>query len=223
MNLESIQLRLWSVFFICLGVSINSSAQQQFESSTPPIEILKLKWEKEVRLPRSFDPSIIPGSSTSLSPTTAVGTPTNAADLTRAATKARNDAAEAETVFPLTPGRLPVVYVYSIKVRNSGTKTIQGIAWDYIFLDASGSKPVGTHQFLTYQKLLPGKVVTLQRAIRSPPAWLIQISQNNARTRFTEKAVIECILYFDGSVWRSPMAREGVCDALKNNRATVAR
>src|ERR1700746_4003293 len=108
------QFRFWSAFFICLGVSINSSAQQQSASSTPPIEILKIKWEKQVRLPRNFDPSVIPANGTfgdprnSLGPTVAVGAPTNAADVTRAATKARNDAAEAENVFPAMPRRLPV-------------------------------------------------------------------------------------------------------------------
>src|SRR5438552_16885473 len=38
----------------------SSLAQGQTESAAPSIEILKLKWEKEIRLPRNFDPSPIP-------------------------------------------------------------------------------------------------------------------------------------------------------------------
>lgn len=214
---------------VCLAAARISFAQDQLQRPSEPIEILKFKWEKQVRLPRSFDPSIISTNGRSgdarnpLSPP-AMGAPTNAADLTRAATKARDDAAAADGVFPMTPGRLPVFYVYSMKVRNTGAKTIEGLVWDYIFFDTNGIKPLGSHQFLSYQKLTRGKITTLQRALRSPPVRVVDASASKStRPNFTEKAVIECVLYSDSSVWRSPIAREGICELLKTRSAKVVR
>src|SRR6266705_541038 len=193
MSARTNYLRWCSVFCCLVGAAVTLFAQQRPNSSEPPIEILKLKWEKQVRLPRNFDPSIVSTNGSfgdarnPLSPTTAAGNPVNPADVTRAATKARSEAAGAETVFPETPGRLPVFYLYSMKIRNTGVKTIEGVAWNYLFFDGGGSKPLGGHQFLSYQKLAPGKISTFQRAMRSPPIRVIQAAaQNSTRPKVTE-------------------------------------
>jgi hypothetical protein len=201
--------------FVAASVAYGQTGQQE----APPIDILKIKCEKEVRLPRNFDPSIISATGTFIDPRAAVA-PSNAVDATRAATKARNDAAEAETVFPAIPRRLPQFYVYSVKVRNTSARTIQAVAWDYLFLDAIENKARGSHRFFNYQKLAPGKMATLRGSLRSLPVSVLQLApQNGTSPKLTEKAVIECILYSDGSVWRSLMAPAGVCDLLKDNKA----
>jgi hypothetical protein len=216
------------LFFVCLVAAGVSFGQGNLKGSGPPIEILKLKWAKEVRLPRNFDPSIIPASSvfsdptskTSVTPTAPIGSGP-ISDATRAATNARIEAAGSSTAFPVSPGRLPVFYVYSMKVRNTGVKTIEGIAWDYLFIDAGGNKELGSHQFLSYHKVPPDKIVTFQRQLRSPPTRVVQASssQKSQHPKLVEKAVIQCILFTDNTIWRSPQTREGACDLLKNGKA----
>jgi hypothetical protein len=207
---------------ICGASTASALAQQQSEISAPSIEVLKLKWEKQIRLPRNFDPSIIPANRTfnDLSPRTS----TSPADAVRTATQARNDASAATTSFPATPARLPVFYLYSMKVRNIGAKRIEGVAWDYLFIDSISNSKVGSHQFLSYEKVAPGKTVTFQRQMRSPPTRVVDASDKKGqRPKFIERAVIQCVLYADDTLWRSPQAREGVCDLLKKSKAVVKR
>ena len=227
---NTITLQRSLLLLACLVAPQACFAQGQVDTLTTPVEVLKLRWEKQVRLPRNFDPSLIATNDrfgdarNPVSPTTAATAPATAADVVRAATKARSDAMEGETVFPAVPNRLPVFYVYLMKVRNTGVKTIEGVAWDYIFFDGSGNKPLGSHQFFSYQKLAQGRIVTFQSPMRSPPVRVVDASaQKNTRSKFMEKAVIECILYSDASVWRNPIAREGVCDLLKNSKTAMVR
>lgn len=215
--------------FVCLGAAKTTSAQQQDEIQAPPLEILKLKWEKQIRLPRNFDPSIIPATgvfnpAASPRPSTTSSPVVNTQDAIRSASQARSDAAGANSSFPATPGRLPVFYVYSVKVKNTGAKKIEGVAWDYLFIDPASNREVGSHQFLSYEKLAPGKTVTFQRSMRSPPTRVVQASaKKDERIKLIDRAVIQCVLYADDTIWRNAQAREGVCDLLKSSRTVIKR
>lgn len=201
------------------AVLVLASATVVVSQAEHPLDILKLKWERQARLPRNFDPSIISTGTSFNDPLTRAPSLAGVSSSTTEFKKTPSQAPEPNDVFPITPGRMPVFYVYSLKVRNAGNKTIQGVAWDYIFLDAAGSKPVGAHQFLSYQKLGPRKSVTFELAMRSPPVTVIEAgAKKNSRSKFIEKAVIECVLYADGSSWRNALGREGTCDLLKSSK-----
>ena len=219
--------KLGPAFFFCLAAAGTSFGQGNVESSPPAIDILKLKWEKEVRLPRNFDPSIIPANGSFVDPAsrTSAAAPTSAVDATRAATSAREAAASSSTVFPATPRRMPFVYVYSMKIKNSGPKKIEGVAWDYLFIDPSDNKELGDHQFLSYEKVATDRVATLQSRLRSPPIRVIQASSSakKQQPKLVERAVIQCVLYSDDTLWRNSSAREGLCDLLKNAKSLVKR
>jgi len=117
-----------------------------------------------------------------------------------------------------------VFYLYSMKVRNIGAKSIEGVAWDYLFIDSISNSQVGSHQFLSYEKAAPGKTVTFQRQTRSPPTRVVDASdKKDQRPKFIERAVIQCVLYADDTLWRSPQARAGVCDLLKKSKVVVKR
>ena len=218
----------WWLFFLCFSVA--SSAQGTLEGSAPAIEILKLHWTKQVRLPRNFDPSILPANGVLSEPVsrgaaTVASSSSVVSDATRAATSARSEAAGTSVAFPAIPGRLPIVYVYSMKIRNAGPKIIEGIAWDYLFIDPNSNKELGSHQFLSYEKVSTDKIVTLQSQLRSPPTRVVLASSsgNKQRPKFIEQAVIQCLLYKDGTMWRNTQAREGVCDLLKQGKELVKR
>jgi hypothetical protein len=223
-------LKCCSLFLFCIASAGVSLAQNRSEISPLPIEILKLKWEKQIRLPRNFDPSVTAANNSfdpavrppSTTPTPSIGGSVTS-DQTRAATNARIGATD--TPFPSTPGRLPVFYVYSLKIKNAGPKIITAIAWDYLFIDPHSSAELGRHQFMSFENVLADRAATLQGELRSTPIRVVQTSEaaRNGRSKPVEKAEIQCVLYADDSIWRSTQAREGVCDLLRNRRPSVKR
>ncbi|PWT95803.1 MAG: hypothetical protein C5B55_00780 [Blastocatellia bacterium] len=217
---------LCGVLLWLLLVTSTTAAQGTNESSTvnisasSSIEIIKLRWKREVRLPRNFDPSVIPTGGTFNDPSTRVSSSTStsaASDATRTAA-ARSSADSAGGTFPATPSRLPVFYVYSMKIKNVGSKAIEGIAWDYIFIDPNLNSEIGRHQFLTYSKILTSKTATLRGDLRTPPISVIgtPTSGSSQHSRYIERGVVQCVLYEDESVWKNPSAKPGICEFLKS-------
>jgi hypothetical protein len=213
--------------FLCLIATGTSLGQESQGSAAPNIEILKLKWDREVRLPRNFDPSVIPTGSTFSDPASRSSGPTGtaAADTTRGGGAVGNTASTSNPgiTFPATPGRLLVFYVYSLKIRNVGPKVIEGLAWDYLLIDPDSNTELGRHQFLSYAKAPTNKSLELRGQLRSPPVRVVRASGQKTHPKFIERAVIECVLYADNTVWRNPHARDGVCELLKNNKALIKR
>src|SRR5436305_9615601 len=111
------QLLLLS-FFLCGS----GWAQTKGVKTNSGVEILKLKWEKQARLPRNFDPSVIPTNgifNTMESRTTVPGsTQAPYGDDARRDAAARSAALGPVDYFPNAPSRMPFSYLYSLTVRN---------------------------------------------------------------------------------------------------------
>ena len=213
----------WSMVVCALVLTSPAVFSQNEANSNNNIEILKLHWEKEVRLPRNFDPSAMSTGVTFNDPTvrTSASGPPTAVDATRAATSAQNAAAGASTAFPATPSRLPVFYAYSMKIRNDAGKTIEALAWDYVFVDGTSGAEIGRHQFLSYEKVGSGKTVTFTSQLRSPPTRIVQVSNEHQKhPKLAEHAVVQCVIYADETTWRDPRAAPDICKLLANARPT---
>jgi hypothetical protein len=211
--------RLCLSLFICSAVTAVCHAQES-NTLSPPLEVLKLKWEKQVRLPRNFDPSITPTGGTFNDPA-AKTIPTNPADAVRAATSAQSAAQASNSAFPATPARLPVYYVYSLKMRNDADREIGAVAWDYLFLDPNTGAELARHQFLSYVKTEPSRTVTLQAQNRTPPIRILRAANNGKHTRPIERVEIQCVLFADDTVWRNRFGRKGTCELLKNSETAL--
>ncbi len=211
-------------FAALISSSVICNAQDSSNTLSPPLEVLKLKWEKQVRLPRNFDPSIIPTGTTFNDPGRSV-TMTSAGTAAAGAgtgTPPARTAGSNSTPFPATPGRLPVYYVYSLKIRNDAEKQIEGIAWDYLFLDPNTGAELARHQFLSYAKTPASHAVTLQAQTRTPPIRIVRANTDQkTRTRPIERADIQCVLFTDDTVWRNRFGRKGTCEFLKNNESVL--
>jgi len=209
-----------SLLFLGLIPTGASFAQEAQSVVAPNIEILRIHCEKQVRLPRNFDPAIIPTGNSFNDPASMTSVNTSSTD-----PKTPNPVRIASAnVFPSIPGRLPVYYVYSLKIRNSG-KRIEGVAWDYLFLDPGSHNELGSHQFVSYTKISSDKAVTLQGQLRSPPIRVVPTSESSQKShpKFLERVVIQCVLYADDATWKNTNAREGVCDSLKNGKPLLKR
>ena len=213
---EIISWKCLLVFPACLVFAVSIFAQGNPPPDLPQLEIIKLKWERQVRLPRNFDPSVISTGGTFTDPASRTVT-SGTADTAR--TNAQRNSGPGSDTFPATPGRLPVFYVYSMKVRNTGTRSIEAVAWDYIFIDPANNAELGRHQFLSYEKVAANKSVTFQSQLRSPPTRVVQAAKSEKNhARLLERAVIQCVLYTDETSWRNPQGPPDTCALLKNNK-----
>lgn len=194
----------------------------QNEASAPPLpfEILKLKWEKQARLPENFDPSN-GGASGSINDSATSGSSSRGGG---GGGGSGGGGATTQGIQPASPSRVFFTYVYSMKVRNTSAKEIEGVAWDYVFLDPSNSAEVGRHQFLSFEKVASNKTVTFQSEQRTPPVRVIRNpnSDVNKHEKLVEKSVVQCVLYDDGTTWRNEKASSDICNLLKKGKPGVS-
>jgi hypothetical protein len=215
----------WAVsctLFLCIVAFGTASGQSTTSESAPNIEILKLKWEKQMRLPQSYDPS--GGGST--------GTINDPTRSSRGGSGGGSGSAGSDTsgsttqgMQPSAPSRVLFVYVYSMKIKNAGSKEIEGLAWDYVFVDSSTSAELGRHQFLSFEKVGPDKTATFQSEQRTPPVRTLrtQTAEDNKQGKLSEKSVIKCVLYADGTTWREANTSEDVCNLLTKGKVGLSR
>lgn len=111
--------------------------------------------------------------------------------------------------IPAAPEPLPVVrpwtgFIYEFKVRNTGTKTIRKVEWEYSFSDPATRKKVGRRSYKSKVKILPGATANLTVRSSLPPIGTINAKQaaSGRLDQSPEQMVIQKIEYADGSVWK---------------------
>lgn len=126
------------------------------------------------------------------------------ADLAKAESDSRTDAALTAQIHKVTPGRYR--FIYKVQVQNSGTKTVKAIDWDYVFLDANTQEQLGRRQFSSLERIAPGKTKELKFFIATPPTQMVSVNSldKNERVNLNEAVVIVRIEYSDGSFWERP-------------------
>jgi len=199
---------LCSAAMMLVIACVSLSAQPQSESASSQIEVLKIKWERQARLPQDFDPSGGGASGT-------INDPTRSSRGGGGGSGGGDSSGTTQGLQPAGPSRVSFSYVYSMKIQNHGSREIEGVAWDYIFLDPSTSAEVGRHQFLSFERVEPNKSATFHSEQRTPP---VRTLSADANRKLAEKALIRCVLYGDGSTWREPNTGEDVCNLLKKGK-----
>jgi hypothetical protein len=212
-------VRLSWLIFLSVATAPARTTQLEQPGAPPPIEVIKLKWEKEARLPQNFDPSN-GGASGSINDSA-----TSARSGGGTGSGGGGGASTTQGMQPSAPSRVSFIYVYSMKVKNHGSKEIDGVAWDYVFLNPTTSAELGRHQFLSFEKVASDKTVTFQSEQRTPPVRIVrtQASEVNKHENLSEKSEIKCVLYADGTTWRDANTSEDVCNLLKKGKAGLSR
>jgi hypothetical protein len=95
-------------------------------------------------------------------------------------------------------------YQYRVTIKNTGTKTISGISWDYIFIDPANEDWFVHHHFRNEKKIGLGKKQQITQFSLAPPTRVVNVTVvNKTEGRpFIEKVIITRIEYVDGSVWQ---------------------
>lgn len=113
----------------------------------------------------------------------------------------------ASTSKPVTPERAIITrYVYRIKIKNNGEKRIKQLDWEYQFLDPDTQRVMEQRRITSRMNLAPGKSLVIERRLTRKPTVVVNADQldRKYRDQFGERAVINRIVYTDGSVWQRP-------------------
>lgn len=109
--------------------------------------------------------------------------------------------------LPKFPKETAPQFVYHLKVKNNGTKTIKAVSWDYVFIDPDTQKELARHHFHSAAKIKPAQSKSIAEATPSAPTKIVTVRGLNSKDRhpFEERIVIKRLEYTDGSVWERPM------------------
>jgi len=128
----------------------------------------------------------------------------NSAEIDKIRREAKADAANIETRHKAPPSRY--VFVYKATVKNSGSKEIKSIDWDYVFYERATENEIGRQQFTSEEKINPGHTKELVVTITKPPTHTISLTALNKDERGTldGRVIIVRIEYADGTTWQRP-------------------
>lgn len=91
------------------------------------------------------------------------------------------------------------VFRYTAKavLKNTGTKTIREVSWDYVFADSESGKEIRRFKIQSKQQLTPNESAALMKDIAIDP-------KEDTRPLNSGKQSVEVIRieYTDGSIWR---------------------
>lgn len=105
---------------------------------------------------------------------------------------------------PPTANNRPVKrFQYKVVVRNTGTKTIKSLIWNYIFFEPGNKERFEGHQFRTEKKIKPGQQQEITQLSLAPPGRVVHVGalSKTEGNPSGERVIITRIEYVDGSVW----------------------
>ena len=102
------------------------------------------------------------------------------------------------------PKDAKTVYFYQAKLKNTGSKTIRSIDWDYVFFEKETKEEVSRFQAKSNVKIEPGKSVDLRIEAQTPPSRLVDATKGAKENQFIEEIVITRVEYADGTIWQRP-------------------
>jgi len=189
---------------LCAGVVC---AQQQ--QSNVAVEVVKFSWSKE-RIGWERDP--FGGPIENFDETRArqrnekriedAKRGGNSAEVDRIKREATADAANIAAKHKDSRSRY--VFVYKATIKNTSTKVIKSIDWDYVFLERGTENELGRQQFTSEEKISAGKTKELVVTIIKPPTKTISLTALNSNERGTldGRVVLVRIDYADGTSWQ---------------------
>ena len=97
-------------------------------------------------------------------------------------------------------------FIYKTSLKNSSTKQIEEVDWDYVFIDSATGLELGRHQFTSAKTIPPGKSKELSFMLSAPPTKRISVHALNKEEKsgIADQVVVVRVRYSDGSVWQLP-------------------
>ena len=96
------------------------------------------------------------------------------------------------------------LFTYRVRVRNTDTKTVKNIYWEYVILESENPQNQASREFFCAAKIKANGRARLQAISASMPRTKAISAKTlaNPKNAFAEKVVINRIEYADGSLWQ---------------------
>lgn len=212
---------LLTLLLTCAALShAQTSARNPTEAATPPgLLLLKFNWYDNSSLEGLDDSDLLPNNRNieeDASQRQKISTGRTVSNTSERAVVASQPAVNPPSQPPLKYVSKNEQYVYSVKIRNASAKTINALAWEYVFLDPVTRQELGSHKFLSLVKVKPDTNATLTGNTITPPTKVVTARGllKNERKPFVEQVIIRCVAYSDMTVWENPSSGQGDCQAL---------
>jgi hypothetical protein len=104
------------------------------------------------------------------------------------------------------PRGLSILYIYEVKVRNTGAKEIRTLTWEYEFSEPGTERVVGRLRMVSNVSIGPGKTRNVVVRTTSSPTGTIDATKagKKPQDQYSDRVVIKAVRYADGSVWQAP-------------------
>ena len=174
---------------------------QDTASEPKDLTVLEKSWKKTFFVPR--------GGSSVLGPNEDLIQQTR---IEKRAIEERDRALPNQPTEPRRPAPSPrpiggppvTLYIYKMKVKNTGTKTIRTIDWEYQFLNPDTKELMGSARAMSRVKVAPGTIKELEGQTTRPLTKLVSVDQLGKKEgdQFEERVIIHRIYYTNGPAWR---------------------
>lgn len=187
-------------------VLLAASASAQVSSSTqecPDVLIQNYEWGVTHRSVYNDDPRFKADSggrpiNTRDNPVNTVGNPVNMVGVPVDTAPVRPQGTPPAAQTPIARGsdmiqNIAIRHETYLLVKNSGSKIIKAIGWDYVFFtDSTGEHELKRHTFRSKKKIAPGEAKFLSEYV-----------DKRAASRY-QKVFINRVEFADGSIWQRP-------------------
>jgi uncharacterized protein YbjQ (UPF0145 family) len=206
-------MKVYALLLSLLVVPAASNAQTLPASTTPPeVEVVKFSWSKE-RLNWEQNPFSGPNENFHEMQFRA-RSEKRVTDAKKSGTAGQNSTAERDLKVDaaiVQAGRQPsgparYYFIYRASLKNSSTRPIEEIDWDYVFIDSATGQELNRHQFTSTKMIQPGKSKELTFMLSTPPTKRISVNALNKQERsgIADQVVVVRVKYSDGTVWQLP-------------------
>ena len=93
-------------------------------------------------------------------------------------------------------------FAYRIKVKNTSTKVVEVVFWEYQFSEAQNPSLLTRRQFLCGVSIRPDKEKELEGFSVSGPSDVVSVGALADKSSFKENVLINRIEYSDNSIWQ---------------------
>jgi hypothetical protein len=211
-HLPSRRLRLFvlSLSLFCSGIAAAQSTSTP--AGSPAVSVVENKWLKVRK--RDMSTLVIPPPEID-EKTGMVKPPNDYSDLRHISGDVPGDV---RTKALRDDESLNYNYFYWIKIKNDSPRKIRSIAFDYVFVDPGSKQELKRYSRRSFHEIESKQtkwVWSGPAAGQNPPQQVtLEGLKKDRRSPFDERVEIKCILFTDGTGWRSPDAERKTCDEL---------
>jgi hypothetical protein len=110
------------------------------------------------------------------------------------------------SVWRNTPPKAAAEYFFEAEVKNTGTKTVRRLIWEYVFFDRATGAEVGYRAFRYEQEIKPGRSAKVVGTLPLEPEGVADATKvtKEAQGKYVERIFFRRIEYDDDTTWARP-------------------